>query len=220
MKQSALSVTLSLAFICTTLAAQPTVNASNVNDDNSTAKHVEGTSGDKMVTQTKVKEARMHAKALGGALKAKLQQAIQSGGLEAGVNECQIAAGPIAETLSQNGWTVGRTALKVRNPDNSPDSWEREQLVLFSQLLSNATQDNANPKRPLETYQYNSESGEFRYMMAIEQGQVCMACHGDSIAPSVKQTILKHFPNDQATGFELGDLRGAFTLSYTPKSSL
>ncbi|CAI4172334.1 conserved exported hypothetical protein [Alteromonas macleodii] len=166
--------------------------------------------------QEKVKEARLHAKALGGALKSRLQQAIQSGGLEAGVNECQIAAAPIGLALSQNGWEVGRTALKVRNPNNAADQWEREQLAWFSQLLTKAKQDNLAPKRPIETYQYDSESGEFRYMMAIEQGQVCMACHGANVAPSVKQSILKHYPNDQATGFELGELRGAFTLSYTP----
>ena len=166
--------------------------------------------------QEKVKEARLHAKALGGALKSRLQQAIQSGGLEAGVNECQIAAAPIALALSQNGWEVGRTALKVRNPNNAADQWEREQLAWFSQLLTKAKQDNLAPKRPIETYQYDSESGEFRYMMVIEQGQVCMACHGANVAPSVKQSILKHYPSDQATGFELGELRGAFTLSYTP----
>ncbi|WP_334038744.1 Tll0287-like domain-containing protein [Alteromonas macleodii] len=166
--------------------------------------------------QEKVKEARLHAKALGGALKSRLQQAIQSGGLEAGVNECQIAATPIAQALSQKGWEVGRTALKVRNPNNAADQWEREQLVWFSQLLTKAKQDNLTPKKPLETYQYDSESGKFRYMMAIEQGQVCMACHGANVAPSVKQSILKHYPNDQATGFDLGELRGAFTLSYTP----
>ena len=166
--------------------------------------------------QEKVKEARLHAKALGGALKSRLQQAIQSGGLEAGVNECQIAAAPIGLALSQNGWEVGRTALKVRNPNNAADQWEREQLAWFSQLLTKAKQDNLAPKRPIETYQYDSESGKFRYMMAIEQGQVCMACHGANVAPSVKQSILKHYPNDQATGFELGELRGAFTLSYTP----
>ena len=166
--------------------------------------------------QEKIKEARLHAKALGGALKSRLQQAIQSGGLEAGVNECQLEAAPIALALSQNGWEVGRTALKVRNPNNAADRWEREQLAWFSQLLTKAKQDNLTPKRPIETYQYDSESGEFRYMMAIEQGQVCMACHGANVAPSVKQSILKHYPSDQATGFELGELRGAFTLSYTP----
>ena len=127
-----------------------------------------------------------------------------------------MEAAPIAQALSQNGWEVGRTALKVRNPNNAADRWEREQLAWFSQLLTKAKQDNLTPKRPIETYQYDSESGAFRYMMAIEQGQVCMACHGANLAPSVKHAILEHYPNDQATGFELGDLRGAFTITYTP----
>ena len=167
--------------------------------------------------QTKVKQARVHAKALGGALKSRLKQAIQSGGLEAGVEECQLAAEPIAEGLSQNGWEVGRTALKLRNPNNAPDEWEREQLALFTSLLEKAKLEGKQPSMPMDTSKYNSDSGEFRYMMAIQQGQVCMACHGGQVAPSVKDTILKHYPNDEATGFELGELRGAFTLTYLPQ---
>ena len=165
----------------------------------------------------KVKQARVHAKALGGALKSRLKQAIQSGGLEAGVEECQLAAEPIAESLSQNGWEVGRTALKVRNPNNAPDEWEREQLALFASLLEKTKLEGEPPSTPIDTYKYDSDSGEFRYMMAIQQGQVCMACHGGQVAPSVKETILKHYPKDEATGFELGELRGAFTLTYSPQ---
>jgi len=163
----------------------------------------------------KVKQARVHAKALGGALKSRLKQAIQSGGLEAGVEECQLAAEPIAESLSQNGWEVGRTALKVRNPNNAPDEWEREQLALFASLLEKTELEGKQPPMPMDTYKYDSDSGEFRYMMAIQQGQVCMACHGAQVAPSVKETILKHYPKDEATGFKLGELRGAFTLTYS-----
>ena len=164
-----------------------------------------------------VQQARVHAKALGGALKSRLKQAIQSGGLEAGVEECQLTAEPIAEGLSQNGWEVGRTALKVRNPNNAPDEWEREQLTLFSSLLEKTELEGKAPSTPMDTYKYASDSGEFRYMMAIQQGQVCMACHGAQVAPSVKETILKHYPKDEATGFELGELRGAFTLTYSPQ---
>ena len=165
----------------------------------------------------KVKQARVHAKALGGALKSRLMQAIQSGGLEAGVEECQLAAEPIAESLSQNGWEVGRTALKVRNPNNAPDEWEREQLALFVSLLEKTKLEGKQPSTPMDTYKYDSDSGEFRYVMAIQQGQVCMACHGAQVAPSVEGTILKHYPEDEATGFELGELRGAFTLTYSPQ---
>ena len=111
--------------------------------------------------QTKVKQARVHAKALGGALKSRLKQAIQSGGLEAGVQECHLAAEPIAESLSQNGWEVGRTALKVRNPNNAPDEWEREQLALFVSLLEKTKLEDKQPPTPVDTYKYDSDSGEF-----------------------------------------------------------
>ena len=167
--------------------------------------------------QIKVQQAKAHVRALGTGLKTRLQQAIKSGGLEAGVEECQLAAGPIADALSQDGWQVGRTSLKVRNPNNAPDVWEREQLAYLSGLLDKAKSSKEQPQKPLDTYQYDSESGEFRYMMAIEQGQICMACHGSNVAPAVKEVITKHYPNDEATGFNLGDLRGAFTLSYKPQ---
>lgn len=165
----------------------------------------------------KIKQAKGHVKALGAGLKTRLQQAIKSGGLTAGVEECQLAAGPIAESLSKNGWAVGRTSLKVRNPDNAPDGWEREQLAHFSSLLEKNKLTSEPLKRPLDAYQYDDESGEFRYMMAIEQGQLCMACHGTNVAPAVKDVIAKHYPDDQATGFKVGDLRGAFTLTYQPE---
>ncbi len=201
MKKEVFILTLNLAMFSTHLAAQTQMDFYYT---------------DEREVQVKVKEARLQAKALGSALKSRLQQAIQAGGLEAGVKECQLAAEPIANQLSQNGWQVGRTALKVRNANNAPDKWESEQLALFSNLLTKANADNSMLNKPLESYFYNRDSGEFRYMMAIEQDQICMACHGAKITPSVKQTILQYYPDDQATGFKLGELRGAFTLSHTP----
>jgi len=168
---------------------------------------------------TLIEEARANTKSLGGALKHRLQQAVKSGGLEAGVDECHLAAEPIARDLSNNGWTVRRTALKVRNPNNTPDDWEREQLEVFAQVLNEQLQqhEKAPATAPLEATQYNEITGEFRYMRAIPTQQVCMACHGEIVAPSVKARIDKHYPHDQATGFTLGELRGAFTLTYSPQ---
>lgn len=172
-----------------------------------------------LIKKALIEEARANTTSLGGALKHRLQQAIKSGGLEAGVDECHIAAEPIALDLSNNGWRVGRTALKVRNPNNTPGDWEREQLEAFAQVLNEQLQQ--NEKAPamalLEATQYNEITGEFRYMSAIPTQQVCMACHGETVAPSVKARIDKHYPHDQATGFTLGELRGAFTLTYSPQ---
>jgi hypothetical protein len=50
-------------------------------------------------------------------------------------------------------------------------------------------------------------------MKAIPTGEICLACHGESISPDVATAIREAYPQDQATGFSLGDIRGAFTLS-------
>ena len=161
--------------------------------------------------EDKLNQARSNTKALGSALKARLKQAISKGGLEAGVEECYVAAGPIAEALKKGGWTVGRTALRVRNQDNKADTWEETQLHEFADALSKQL------PMPLEASQWNEETGELRYMSAIVTGQVCTACHGNNVAPAVADIIQEKYPEDTAIGFEKGSLRGAFTLTYSPE---
>ncbi len=45
----------------------------------------------------------------------------------------------------------------------------------------------------------------------------CAACHGTDVKPDVKSEIDKLYPQDQATGFKPGELRGAFTISMPVK---
>lgn len=158
------------------------------------------------------KEAREHAKALGQQLSSTLQSAIKQGGPVAGIRVCKEAAMPIAQSLSQDGWEVGRTSLRVRNPDNAPDTWEREQLLRFAEAMSASVAEG-----PLEATQWNEKTQTFRYMKAIGTGEVCTTCHGVDIAEPVKAAISQHYPEDSATGFSEGDLRGAFTLFWHPE---
>lgn len=57
--------------------------------------------------------------------------------------------------------------------------------------------------------------GEFRMMKAIATGEPCLACHGKNIQPSLAAVIDVRYPEDEARGFALGELRGAFTLRRT-----
>ena len=58
-------------------------------------------------------------------LKAELVGAIKSGGPESAIPVCNTAAPAITkEKSAEKGWSLKRTALKLRNPLNAPDLWE------------------------------------------------------------------------------------------------
>ena len=52
----------------------------------------------------------------------------------------------------------------------------------------------------------------FRYMKGIPTGDICLACHGTDLKADVKAEIVRYYPDDKAVGYQLGELRGAFSL--------
>lgn len=160
-------------------------------------------------------QARQHAMLLGKSLQMELQQAMKAGGPEAAVAVCNTQAMPISTEISQQtGWQVARTSLKVRNSQNSPDAWEQEQLEQFEKRL----QQGESPAS-LEAYALLEENGKpvERFMKAIPTQEGCLQCHGESIPENLSAQLYKLYPEDQARGFTLGQLRGAFTLSREAK---
>lgn len=152
-----------------------------------------------------VQEARMQMGQLGTSLQQTLQQTMRSEGPLAAIDVCHQVAPELAEQLSDKGWQVGRTALKVRNPDNRADEWEQQVLLQFTEALASGA-DTSQLEASLETDQ------EYRYMRAIPTGTPCLACHGDSIAEPIQTRLHALYPDDEAVGFQLGELRGAFTI--------
>jgi len=155
--------------------------------------------------------SRQVVKAFAGALKGELQQAIEAGGPPNAIEVCNRVAPGIAEDQGERrGWEVGRTSLKLRNPDNSPDAWEREVLMSFE-----ARKAEGEDVTKLEHYAFVEQEGRqiFRYMKAIPTGDVCLACHGSELSPEVTAALAELYPQDQATGFQPGDIRGAFTIT-------
>ena len=51
-------------------------------------------------------------------------------------------------------------------------------------------------------------------MKAIPTGGLCLQCHGEVLDPAVAGKIAELYPDDQATGFIDGDLRGVFWVEY------
>ena len=163
-----------------------------------------------------VDQSRQLAMQLGGQLKGELSKAIAEGGPVAAINVCYLRAPEIAAQLSQaSGARVGRTALRVRNPSNAPDELERSVLEQFSADLGSGPVD-----RPLEAVFEirRGDAVERRYMRAIPTDALCLTCHGKTIAPELAAAIARDYPNDQATGFEQGQLRGAFSVVWPAPS--
>lgn len=156
--------------------------------------------------ETYIKTSREAVKVLQKNLKTELQAAMREGGPVHAIDVCHVKAPEISEEVSGGlELSVGRTALRVRNPENVPDSWEQAMLESFKARLAAG-----EPLNELEAYMV--EDDEFRYMKAIPMGGVCMACHGTSVNEKVRKKIRSIYPEDQATGFSPGEIRGAFTV--------
>ena len=158
-----------------------------------------------------VEDSRAVAREFMQTLKQELKKGMQEGGPVNAISVCNLSAQGIANTYSvRKGWEVGRTSLKVRNPNNAPDDWERGVLESFNERKA-AGED---PSK-LEYHEVVSSDGQrrLRYMKAIPTKELCLVCHGDYLDLTVKTRIDKLYPEDQARGFKAGDIRGAFTIT-------
>jgi len=147
----------------------------------------------------------------GQALKAELMAAMQSGGPVAAIEVCNIQAPRIAERVSAaTDLQISRVSLKNRNPGNTPNDWQTRVLASFEERKRSGEDPSAL------TWQETAEIDgvrEFRFMRAIPTAALCLQCHGETLAPPVAAKIAELYPNDRATGFREGDLRGAFVVT-------
>ncbi len=160
--------------------------------------------------QSLKEESRQAAGRLGAELKAKLVAAMEEGGPVKGIEVCSEIAPEIARKISEEtGMEIGRTALKFRNPGNAPDDFETHWLTSFITDM-----DAGTPAADLEGWAETFEDGQkvFRWMKPIEMGGLCQTCHGSAISSDVQIAIDAAYPEDRATGFKPGELRGAFTV--------
>ena len=142
-----------------------------------------------------------------------LQREMAAGGPAAAVGVCRELAPSIAGSISrETGWRVTRVSAKVRNPLlGMPDAWEQKVLLDFEKRTSKG--------EDIDRMSFSDVVSEpdgkfFRYMKAIAVKQTCLACHGteEQIAPSVRTILKERYPHDMATGYKVGDLRGAISI--------
>ncbi|MDD5393664.1 MAG: DUF3365 domain-containing protein [Thiothrix sp.] len=150
-------------------------------------------------------QAKAAVQALGSTLKGELEAAMTAGGPVEAMGICNTKAPEIAKAVSaEKGMEVSRVSLKSRNAKTGvANDWQTKVLNDF-ETRKTAGEDPA-------TLVYSEVVGnEFRFMKAIPTGAVCLKCHGTDISPAVTAKLTELYPQDKATGYKEGDLRGAF----------
>lgn len=160
--------------------------------------------------QVLAKDAKTQIMSLAGALTATLKQGIKAHGHAASVKLCNLQAPAITKVSSAEGgatdWTVSRTSLKLRSPANTPDGWVEQVMRDFEQRKANG-----EPAKAIAHTEVRD--GEFYLVKAIPTKAGCLACHGTNVAEDVKSKLADLYPDDKATGFNEGDIRGVFVAS-------
>ncbi|HIE59896.1 MAG TPA: DUF3365 domain-containing protein [Hydrogenothermaceae bacterium] len=145
-------------------------------------------------------------------LKEELVKAISKSPYEA-IEVCNKKALQLTKKVEEevdHGIEIKRTSLKYRNPLNKPDKYEKEALIKFE----NTTKEGKNLKHLIQKVNENGKT-YYRYYKPLKIQNVCLMCHGEP-SKMDKQLLAKIkslYPNDKATGYNLGDFRGVIRVS-------
>jgi hypothetical protein len=156
-----------------------------------------------------VDTARGSAKSLAVTLLPELQRALREGGSAHAVGFCKLQAPELTGRLSSPRLVVERRALRWRNPANAPDDWERRTMESFQQAIERG-EDPARLEAWTEVSAAEGRTG--RWMKPIMTQPLCLQCHGNRLEPAVVEALQRDYPEDRATGFAAGQMRGAFSV--------
>lgn len=139
-----------------------------------------------------------------------LQQAMSEGGVKNALEFCNVKAMPLTDSLASHyGIELRRASHQPRNPINQADALE---IAAIKEYIRQIEQG-----RELKPVTYFRDDTITYHAPIRIQGQLCLSCHGSpgtDIAQSDLETIQEFYPKDKATGFEMGELRGIWSVQF------
>ncbi|RHX85525.1 Tll0287-like domain-containing protein [Leptospira stimsonii] len=143
-------------------------------------------------------------------LQKNLQTAIQKQGVVAALEVCKTISPQKEEEIKQEfpAIRIRRVSEKPRNPNHKPEEWEARIFKEWAEAIQTGM--------PPYTVILSEPSGIKILKPIVLENPTCLKCHGGpkDIFPGVAKKIAELYPNDQATGYKLGDLRGAFSATW------
>lgn len=144
-----------------------------------------------------------------------LQNAISEKGVPGAIEFCNINALPILTEVGKvHGVSIKRASNRYRNPADQPDAQEAPILDAYEYNAENGIKSEPNIQK--------IDGGEvFLYTKPIViPGGLCLSCHGDpgkDINAETLSKLAELYPEDQAKGHKVGDLRGMWSLKIPKK---
>jgi hypothetical protein len=138
-------------------------------------------------------------------LSGRLTEVVAAEGPVAAIRVCRDEAPDIARTVGEEqGLRIGRTGVRLRNPDNTPPAWAAAAVAA----------------RADERSAWVRQDDTVAELSPILLAAQCVACHGtpEALAPGVAEALAELYPEDQATGFAEGELRGWFWVEVPAES--
>ncbi|MEX0845498.1 MAG: DUF3365 domain-containing protein [Balneolaceae bacterium] len=140
-------------------------------------------------------------------LASNLISAIEKDGAEYALEFCNIEAQPLTDSMAVAlNAHIKRVTDQPRNPKNLANETELAYIKSSKVMLSNG--EEVKP----ETHQVGKKVIAY---YPIITNQLCMQCHGSS-GDQIKNTTLEKiqslYPEDMATGYEVGELRGIWVV--------
>jgi hypothetical protein len=143
----------------------------------------------------------------------RLTAAMAAGGPVSAIDVCAVAALPLTDSIAaaSAATSMKRTSLRTRNPHNAPDAAERAALAWFEER-------EAAGERPASLVA--RDGSDYRYYSPLRVAAPCVNCHGarESLTAGTRAALDARYPDDEATGYSEGDLRGLIRVTVPARA--
>lgn len=106
------------------------------------------------------------------------------------------------------GINIKQTSLKIRNPVNAPNKWEKKSLESF--------QAPDYPKgTPITEVVTLDGKKIYHFIKPVYVNQLCLQCHGkkEDLDKNIREFLEFNYPNDMATNYKEGEVRGGISVT-------
>lgn len=145
-------------------------------------------------------------------LSTELVQQIEQKGTVGAIQYCNLNALNLTDSVGHAFQaTLKRTSLQLRNEKNKPSELEEKLLDDYQNKF--ATGETLNTR--ITKFQ-----DQVLYTKPIMVNQLCLKCHGvkdQQVDTDTWSALQKNYPHDQATGYQEGDLRGMWSITFSLK---